>query len=177
MEQKAAKRRERAERKKERRRGRVKQVQRQQTFRMFALLGAVVAVVALAVVGVVFLIATSDILPPTTFGPGHSEAFPPQRINLEPIPRRIQEHVMERGGGHHQAGSMLVQYNCEDYQCEPDLIGQLTDLVQGYPPQVYLAPYPNMDAKIALAAPGRLQTLKSFDKGKIREFINDNLSR
>jgi hypothetical protein len=85
--------------------------------------------------------------------------------------------MMERGGGHHQRGSLLIQYNCRDYQCEPDLVERLTDLVEGYPPQVYLAPYPGMDAKIALAAPGRLLTLETLDEARVRGFINDNLNR
>ena len=84
---------------------------------------------------------------------------------------------MERGGGHHQVGSMLVQYNCDDYQCEPDLIQKLVEIVESYPPQVYLAPYPGMDAKIALAAPGRLETLDNFDEQAIRQFIVKNLNR
>ena len=83
---------------------------------------------------------------------------------------------MERGSGHVR-GSMLVQYNCRDFPCEPDLVDRLTEIVQSFPPQVYLAPYPTMDAKIALAAPGKLLTLEAFDEVKIREFINDNLDR
>ena len=84
---------------------------------------------------------------------------------------------MERGGSSHPIGGMLVQYNCRDYECEPDLIQKLTDLVEGYPPQVYLAPYPGMDAKIALAAPGTLETLETFDESKISQFIDRNLNR
>ena len=40
-----------------------------------------------------------------------------------------------------------------------------------------MAPYPGMDAKIALAAPGRLLTLETLDEDRIREFINRNLNR
>ena len=49
--------------------------------------------------------------------------------------------------------------------------------MESFPPQVYLAPYPTMDAKIALAAPGKLLTLDDLDEDKIRKFINDNLDR
>ncbi len=83
---------------------------------------------------------------------------------------------MERQASH-ERGSMLVQYNCAQYECEPDLVGRLTEIVRDYPPYVYLAPYPSMDAKIALAAPGRLLTLETLDEGKIREFISSNLDR
>lgn len=116
------------------------------------------------------------LLPPTGFTPAHLEYMPPQQINSEPIPRLVQEHVMERNAGH-DAGSMLVQYNCRTYNCEPGLVDSLTDIVAAYPPYVYLAPYPTMDAKIALAAPGRLLTLESLDQDKINEFIVDNLDR
>ena len=84
---------------------------------------------------------------------------------------------MERGGGHHQVGSMLVEYNCEDYRCEPELVEKLSIIVESYPPQVYMAPYPGMDAMIALAAPGRLETLDAFDEQRIKRFIEKNLTR
>lgn len=83
---------------------------------------------------------------------------------------------MERGGGY-PAGNMLVQYNCVDYQCASGMVQELEDLLRGYPPQVYLAPFPEMDAKIALAAPGRLETLDAFDEQRIRRFIEGNLNR
>ena len=134
------------------------------------------AVVALLIGGIVLYSSTRKELPPTGFGPTHSESLPTQQINTSPIPRPIQEHVMERGGNH-RTGGMLVEYNCADYQCEPDLVERLTEMVRSYPPQVYLAPYPGMDAKIALAAPGRLLTLETLDEDRIREFISRNLTR
>ena len=132
---------------------------------------------SLLIGGIVFLASNQKELPPTGFGPRHSETFPPRQINTVPIPRPEQEHVMERGGGHHRKGSMLVQYNCADYQCEPEFVERLAEIVGSYPPQVYLAPYPGMDAKIALAAPGKLLTLKTLDEDQIREFIARNLDR
>lgn len=141
--------------------------------------GGLAALVA-AVGGLALFMATSStfgkILPPTGFTPSHIDSLPGRQINRQPIQRRIQEHVMERDGGH-ERGSMLVQYNCRTYQCEGDLIDRLTEVVGSYPPQVYLAPYPTMDAKIALAAPGKLLTLEDLDEEKIRKFINDNLDR
>ena len=83
---------------------------------------------------------------------------------------------MERAAGH-ERGSLLVQYNCVKYQCEPNLVEELTEIVLKFPEYVYLAPYPTMDAKIALAAPGRLLTLDSLDGDKIRKFITDNSDR
>ena len=90
--------------------------------------------------------------------------------------RRIQEHVMERGGSHLD-GSMLVQYTCENSDCEPALEAQLEDIVRNYLLPVYLAPDPRMDAMIALAAPGRLEILDGFDKDRIIQFIEKNLNR
>ena len=83
---------------------------------------------------------------------------------------------MERQASH-ERGSMLVQYNCVKYQCEADLEERLTEIVRDYPPYVYLAPYPTMDAKIALAAPSRLLTLEFLDEDQIREFIRSNSNR
>lgn len=138
------------------------------------------AVVGLAIGGIVLFMTTRSTfgkeLPPTSFTIAHSESFPPRQINDRPIPRRVQEHIMERNAGH-ERGSMLVQYNCVDYQCEPDLVERLTDIVLDFPSYVYLAPYPTMDAKIALAAPRRLLTLDVLDESKIRKFINDNSNR
>lgn len=115
-------------------------------------------------------------LPPTGFTSAHLESLPSQQINGQPIHRLVQEHVMEREAGH-ERGSMLVQYNCQAYTCEPGLVDSLTEIVKSYPPYVYLAPYPTMDAKIALAAPGRLLTLDDLDEDKIRRFIDDNRNR
>ena len=138
------------------------------------------AVAGVAIGGLIFFMTSSSkfgkTLPPTGFSAAHLESLPPQQINTRPIPRLEQEHVMERGAGH-ELGSMLVQYNCVEYQCEPDLVEQLTEIVLNFPEYVYLAPYPTMDAKIALAAPGRLLTLDTLDQNKIRKFITDNSNR
>ena len=57
------------------------------------------------------------------------------------------------------------------------MIEKLTEIVLNFPWYVYLAPYPVMDAKIALAAPCKLLTLDSLDEDKIRKFIIDNSNR
>ena len=125
--------------------------------RTLLLVAGGVAAIVLVVGGFTLFITTRSTfgkeLPPTSFSPAHSESMPAQQINTFPIPRLVQEHVMERQASH-ERGSMLVQYNCVQYQCEPDLVERLTEIVRDYPPYVYLAPYPTMDAKIALAAPG-----------------------
>ena len=167
---------ERRQRARERSREESRRARRSNLRRTLLIIAGGVAVLALVIGGFVLLAGTSKVLPPTSFGPAHSESFPPQQINTQPIPLPVQEHVMERGGGH-APGSMLVQYNCRDYQCEPGLVQNLVEIVQSYPPQVYLAPFPGMDAKIALAAPRRLETLDIFDEQRIHEFIGRNLNR
>ena len=164
----------RGRRQQESRRARLRNLRRN-----FLMAAAGFAVVGLAIGGIVLFMTTRSTfgkeLPPTGYTPAHSEAFPPAQINFRPIPRLVQEHVMERNAGHDK-GSMLVQYNCVDYQCEPDLVERLEVIVRDYPPYVFLAPYPTMDAMIALAAPGKLLTLDALDEGRILNFINDNLN-
>ena len=164
----------------ERRRQESRRARRGNLRRTVMMFGGGLAVVFLVIGGLALFVTTRSTfgkeLPPTGFTPSHLESLPPQKINSQPIPRLVQEHVMERNATHPD-GQMLVQYNCQTYTCEPDLVDRLTEIVGAYPPFVYLAPYPTMDAKIALAAPGRLLTLDSFDEDKIREFIVDNLDR
>ena len=150
---------------------------RQRRRRLIRRVGIATVVVTALVVGVVFWSLNQKTLPPTSFGPGHLEQFPARQINNQPIDPRIQEHVMERGGGHHRIGSMLVQYNCVRFDCDPGMVKDLEDIVRGNPSNVYLAPYPKMDAKIALAAPGRLLVLDEFDRNRIAEFIRANRNR
>ena len=148
--------------------------------RKVLLAAAGLTVTSLAVAGIVFFMTTRStfgkILPPTGFSAAHLESLPLQQINTQPIPRLEQEHVMERAAGH-EKGSLLVQYNCVEYQCEPGLVERLTEIVLEFPRYVYLAPYPTMDAKIALAAPGRLETLDFLDELRVRQFIIDNSDR
>ena len=160
------------------RRHEVAQVNRSANRRQRAIRIGVGAVVftGLAIGLILFVINTSRILPPTAAGPAHSEQFPSSQINSLPIPRPIQEHVMERNATHRD-GSMLIQYNCVRFECELGLIAGLRDIVSVRPANVYLAPYPAMDAKIALAAPGRLVTMDEFDEVRINAFIDENLRR
>ena len=171
---------ERRQRARERRQQESRRARRRNLRRTILMVAGGLAVVVLAIGGLVFFVTTRTTfgkeLPPTSFTPAHLESLPSQQVNRLPIPRLVQEHVMERDAGH-ERGSMLVQYNCVEFQCEADLVDRLTEIVLTYPPQVYLAPYPTMDAKIALAAPGKLLTLDALDEERIREFIMDNLDR
>ncbi len=116
---------------------------------------------------------------PPTSGP-HVPFIARWGIYKSPVPKELQVHNLEDGG-------VIIQYNCQS--CG-DLIAKLEALVTRYlekavqeklhaidPAQptkyehLILAPYPGMDATIALTAWGRLDKLKSYDEARITRFI------
>lgn len=99
---------------------------------------------------------------PPTSGP-HYGAIAPWGISSEPIPNERQVHNLEDGG-------VMVQYNCPD-GCD-DLVEQLSAIVRRYDDHVILAPYPDMESRIALTAWQRIDLLEEFDEGRILSFIN-----
>ncbi len=144
-----------------------------------------VVIVALAVVGFVVLRGTSRPRPgqavpsmgnqhvspeqvgsivynstPPTSGP-HLGQLARWGVHSEPISNELQIHNLEDGG-------VMVQYNCED--CD-ELVEQLAGIVRRDPEQVILAPYPDMDSRIALTAWGRINTFNEFDEERIVAFI------
>jgi hypothetical protein len=98
---------------------------------------------------------------PPTSGP-HMPYIAPWGIHTEPIPRELQVHNLEDGG-------VVVQYKCAA-PC-PDLVAKLRAIVERYPEQVILAPYPAMKDTIALTAWTRLDTFDRFDEARIVRFI------
>ena len=104
--------------------------------------------------------ATYNSTPPTS-GP-HYESLARWGVHSEPIPNELQVHNLEDGG-------VIVQYNCPD-GC-PDIVAQLSSVVGAYDRYVILAPYPEMDARIALTAWGRIDTLDELDEARIVRFI------
>ena len=81
-------------------------------------------------------------------------------IHSSPIPKELQVHNLEDGG-------VIIQYNCND--CK-DLVLNLTKVAKRYN-RIVLAPYPNMDSKIALTAWGKIERLQEFDEKQIVRFI------
>ena len=77
--------------------------------------------------------------------------------------------MLEHADGGSKPG-VMIQYNCDDYDCSSDLIEKLTELVQQYPDNVYLAPN-NYDGKIVLIMLGKREILNTFDEQAIRIFI------
>jgi hypothetical protein len=159
--------------------------QRQQAQRRRRFMWAGVAVVALALVGfvvfrevsrpqpgrVVLSMGNQHIGPeqvgtivynstPPTSGP-HLDQIARWGTHTEPIPNELQVHNLEDGG-------VMVQYNCDG--CE-ELVSQLADVVRRYDEHVILAPYPNMNSRIALTAWGRIDEFDQFDEQRIVSFI------
>lgn len=110
--------------------------------------------------------------PPTDFA-GHTEDLPAGHILTEPMPLPVQKHMLEHADGGGRPG-VIINYNCDDFPCESDAVDQLTEIAQEYPSHVYLAPFPDMDAKIALTHVGKLETLDGVDEARIRAFIENS---
>ena len=107
-------------------------------------------------------------LPPTDME-GHIESSPPSHILTVPMAEVVQRHMLEHADGRGPPG-VIIQYNCADYDCEPDLIQKLTKIVLDHGANVYLAPG-SYDGKIILTKLNRRKILEDFDDAAIRRFI------
>lgn len=123
-----------------------------------------------AAVWLVKLPASRPSLPPQS-SIGHSEDVPPSHILSSPIPDSVQRHMLEHAEGRGKPG-VIIQYNCQDFVCDEDLVRCLKELAQEYPDIVYLAPN-NYDGKIILTKEGKREILDNFDAEKIRKFIEN----
>jgi hypothetical protein len=84
----------------------------------------------------------------------------------------VQRHMLEHSDGVGIPG-VIINYNCVDFECESDLVNQLTEIAQQYPEFVYLAPYPGMTKKLAITRRGKIETFDSFDKEGLVSFIEE----
>lgn len=66
---------------------------------------------------------------------------------------------------------MIINYNCVKFRCPDGLVDRLTKIARGYPEFVYLAPYPEMDVRIAVTRLGKILTLEELDEARIPAFI------
>jgi hypothetical protein len=98
---------------------------------------------------------------PPTSGP-HLGSLARWGVHGKPIADELQVHNLEDGG-------VMVQYNCP--QGCPDLVAQLEEVVDHYHEGVILAPYPAMEARIALTAWQRIDRLEAYDEERIERFI------
>ena len=89
----------------------------------------------------------------------------------KPIPREYQVHNLEDGG-------VVIQYSCPK-GC-PDLLKKLEALFAKYKKRaesdkkymhLIVAPYPEMDRRIALTAWTRIDKFDEFDEARIDRFI------
>ncbi len=123
--------------------------------------------IGVAALGIWYL-STRPNLPPTDMQ-GHIEENPKAHISDAPIPDAIQRHMLEHADGKGKPG-VLIQYNCNKYQCDSNLIPQLTALVEKYPDNVYLAPN-DYDGEIILTKLGKIKILDTFNEQAIKNFI------
>jgi hypothetical protein len=108
-------------------------------------------------------------LPPTSMA-GHTEDLPGGYVLSTPMPEVIQKHMLEHAGGKGRPG-VIIQYNCEDFDCAPDLVDRLAGIVRSYRGYVYLAPN-TYDGKIILTRLENRLILNSFDEAAIRRFVS-----
>ena len=99
---------------------------------------------------------------PPTSGP-HLPVIARWGVHTEPIVNELQVHNLEEGG-------VVVQYNCPQ-GCR-ELVEKLRAIILRYDTQIILAPYPGMDARIALTAWSRLDKFDDFDEKRIVRFID-----
>lgn len=112
-----------------------------------------------------------EVLPPTS-SQGHIESSPPSHILDQPMGATVQMHMLEHADGNGPPG-VIINYNCNDFECESDLVGQLTDIANEYPEFVYLAPFPGMTEKLVITREGKVETSDSFDKESLVSFIEE----
>lgn len=134
--------------------------------------GTVVIVLIVAVIGFIFFfISNSKTLPPKDMQ-GHMEASPPSHILKEPMSITIHKHMLEHADGKEGGrGGVIINYNCKDFSCEEDLVEKLEAFGQKYPLHVYVAPFPNMEAKIVLTRLNQQEILNEYDAQIIDGFV------
>ncbi len=133
---------------------------------------ATTVVIIAALIGLVsFLISNIETFPPKDME-GHLEVSPPAHILKEPMSIAIHKHMLEHADGKEGGrGGVIINYNCEDFICEEKLVENLEAFATKYPAHVYVAPYPNMDAKIVLTKLNQQKVLTEFDESLIGAFV------
>lgn len=135
--------------------------------------GIFIIVIGVVVFGIYWLVSNSlnvQKLPPTDMA-GHIESSPSSHILKEPMDIRVQKHMLEHVDGQNGVGGgIIINYDCKNFECGSDLIGNLESFADRYN-NVYVAPFKNMPVKIALTELGRIETFDDFDARKIETFI------
>ena len=133
--------------------------------------GIVLIVVVLLIGGIYYWSTNREILPPTDMA-GHIEQNPPSHVMDEPMALSVQKHMLEHSDGKGQPG-VVINYNCEDFECESGLLEKLAEIANKYPEFVYIAPFPNMSKKIAITRMGKIQTFDNLDENALVQFIEE----
>lgn len=128
-------------------------------------------IITLGLIGGYFWWSNQEILPPTDIV-GHVEKNPPSHIMDEAMPILIQKHMLEHADGAGPPG-VVINYNCQNFACEPGLLERLKEIVNKYPDFVYLSPYPGMTKKIAVTSLGKIATFDEFNKEALIRFIEE----
>ena len=129
----------------------------------------IIFILILIIWGISFLASNTKKLPPIGMQ-GHIEESPTSHILTEEMPENIQKHMLEHADGNGDPG-VIIQYNCEKFECSGDLIENLTKMVNEFSSFVYLAPSSKYDGKIILTRPSKIKILNQFDEEVIRAFI------
>lgn len=99
---------------------------------------------------------------PPTSGP-HLGSILPWGIYNQPVSEGRQIHNLEDGG-------VGIWYDCPN-GC-PELVAQLEGIVNDQGKEgLIMAPYPDMETRIALTAWSRIDRLEGFDKERITNFV------
>lgn len=140
-------------------------------FRKIRNWGIFLIIAGLIFYGIFLSFSNIKTLPPTDIL-GHIESNPSSHVLKEPMSLEIQKHMLEHADGIEGGrGGVIINYNCKDYECEDGLIETLESFANKYD-YVYMAPFKNMDAKIALTKLNKIEILEEYGEKKIEEFIN-----
>lgn len=128
-------------------------------------------IISALVVGGYFWWTNREVLPPTDIS-GHIEQSPSAHILDEPMPIQIQKHMLEHADGNGPPG-VVINYNCEDFECEANLLKELAEIANQYPEFVYVAPYRKMTKKLAITRYQKIETFDSFNREALVRFIEE----
>jgi len=130
---------------------------------------AIVIAVLLLLVWGFYAMGNRKVLPPKTME-GHIEVHPGDQISLNPLDPRIHKHILEHVGEEGSRAGIVVNYDCKNYECDPDLIEKLENLTEGNN-FVFVGPFKNMKAKIVLTKLNQQITLDEYNDVSINNFI------
>ena len=144
---------------------------RQNLFKKMRSWGINLVIVGIVASGIYYWSTNRKVLPPTS-SKGHIESSPSAHILDQPMGAIIQMHMLEHADGEGPPG-VIINYNCDDFECEDNLVNQLGEIANEYPEFVYSAPFPGMTEKLAITKEGRIETFKVFNKDALINFIED----